>query len=139
MNEAKRFLSEYGRMRSRIKRLNMEVLQIRDQAESISAWTDGDRVQSSHQPDKLGQVVARLVDKETETLEVINEYIDKMNEIDDMLNEIEDPKLALILELRYKQGLIWEKVAEEMNYDVRWVQRLHGRALEEINKILNRP
>lgn len=139
MNAAKKFLSEYGRLRLKIIRLKSEVEEIRSEAESLSAWTDGDRVQSSMQPDKLGAVVARLVDKENETLDVINEYINRMNEIDRMLDQIEDPKLALILELKYKRGYIWDQVADEMHYNRRWVQRLHGRALDEMCKLLNRP
>ena len=139
MNAAKKFLSEYGRLRLKIIRLKSEVEEIRSEAESLSAWTDGDRVQSSMQPDKLGAVVARLVDKENETLDVINEYINRMNEIDSMLDQIEDPKLALILELKYKRGYIWDQVADEMHYNRRWVQRLHGRALDEMCKLLNRP
>lgn len=139
MNAAKKYLSEYGRLRLKIARLKYEVEEIRSEAESLSAWTDGDRVQSSMQPDKLGAVVARLVDKENEILDAVIVCTDRMNEIDRMLDQMEDPKLALILELRYKRGYLWDEVASAMHFDRRWVLRLHGRALEEINRMINRP
>ena len=34
-----------------------------------------------------------------------------------------------MLELYYIDGLTWEDVAQRMGLDVRWVYRLHGRAL----------
>lgn len=47
----------------------------------------------------------------------------------DAIRSVEEPRLAEVLELYYIDGLTWEQVAQRMGLDVRWVYRLHGRAL----------
>ena len=47
----------------------------------------------------------------------------------DAIRAVEEPRLAEVLELYYIDGLTWEQVAQRMGLDVRWVYRLHGRAL----------
>lgn len=51
----------------------------------------------------------------------------------DAIDAIEEPKLREVLELYYLDGYTWEQVAEAMGYsDLRWVYRLHGRALLKV-------
>ena len=50
----------------------------------------------------------------------------------DAIRAVEEPRLAEVLELYYLDGLRWEDVAQRMGLDVRWVYRLHGRALLEV-------
>ena len=51
------------------------------------------------------------------------------------INKVDNSAYRLLLTLRYIRFMTWERIAEEMNYkDVRWVYRLHGRALRECDK-----
>jgi DNA-directed RNA polymerase specialized sigma24 family protein len=45
---------------------------------------------------------------------------------------VEEARYREVLELYYLDGYTWEKVAEVMGYDLRWVYRLHGHALRKI-------
>lgn len=47
----------------------------------------------------------------------------------DAIRGVEEPRLAEVLELYYIDALTWEQVAQRMGLDIRWVYRLHGRAL----------
>ena len=47
----------------------------------------------------------------------------------DAIRAVEEPRLTEVLELYYIDGLTWEQVAQRMALNVRWVYRLHGRAL----------
>ena len=47
----------------------------------------------------------------------------------DAIRQVEEPRLAEVLELYYIDGFTWEQVAERMGLDLRWVYRLHGKAL----------
>ena len=47
----------------------------------------------------------------------------------DAIRQVEEPRLAEVLELYYIDGFTWEQVAQRMGVDVRWVYRLHGKAL----------
>lgn len=51
------------------------------------------------------------------------------------INKVDNSTYRLLLTLRYIRFMTWERIAEEMNYrDVRWVYRLHGRALRVCGK-----
>lgn len=47
----------------------------------------------------------------------------------DAIRAVEEPRLAELLELYYIDGYTWDRVAERMNLDKRWLFRLHGKAL----------
>ena len=53
------------------------------------------------------------------------------------IDRVEEARLREVLELYYIDGFTWEQVAERMGtkekpLDLRWVYRLHGRALQKI-------
>lgn len=47
------------------------------------------------------------------------------------INSIEDSRVRRIVSLRYEEGLSWEKVAKEMNYDRTYPEKLLTRYLRE--------
>ena len=53
-------------------------------------------------------------------------------EIEGAIRQVEDERLRELLQLRYLEGLTWEKVSEALNLQYRWVIKLHGDALENI-------
>lgn len=69
-----------------------------------------------------------LVDNRIKELE---EYQVKMLSV---INKYPDSYGRSLLLMRYIECLSWEKIAEEMKYDVRWVQRLHGKILAELER-----
>ena len=77
-------------------------------------WTDGVA--------RVSELTAQI-DREIQHLcqvkRLVNEAIDA----------VEEMRYRRVLELRYRNYMSWEKIAEEMHYDPRWVQELHGRAL----------
>lgn len=136
MNRAKQYLLEYQRIHRKIARLEAQISEIEEQADKITAWSDGDRVQSSHNPDKIGQLVARKIDMETKLLDAIGELFDKLDEIEYVLGSLRNPDYALLLEYHYIRGLTWESISLKMHYSTRWIQTLHGRALMEVDKLI---
>jgi len=50
----------------------------------------------------------------------------------DAIKSVEEPREAEVLELYYIDALTWEQVAQRMALDLRWVYRLHGRALTKV-------
>ena len=47
----------------------------------------------------------------------------------DAIDAVEEARLREVLELYYVDGYSWARVAERMGLDLRWVYRLHGKAL----------
>lgn len=68
----------------------------------------------------LDNRIKELEDYQEKMLQVINSYPDSYGR-------------SLLL-MRYVECLSWEKIAEEMSYEVRHVQRLHGKILIELEK-----
>jgi hypothetical protein len=57
------------------------------------------------------------------------------HEIVTVINCVESPELQTLLELRYLCFKTWEQIAVALHFDLRWVHRLHNRALNEIELI----
>lgn len=136
MNRAKQYLMEYTKLRKRIIRLEDQINEIEEQALKITSWADGDRVQSSHNPDKIGQIVAKKLDLEADALDEIDLMLDKMYEVEAVLRKLHNPDYAQLLQYHYIRGMTWDAISDKMHYSKRWIQTLHGRALDEVNKII---
>lgn len=54
-----------------------------------------------------------------------------------VIDQMEDTRYRSVMDMYYLSGWMWMHIANEMRYDVKWVQRLHGRALLEARVILN--
>ncbi len=52
--------------------------------------------------------------------------------LEEKIAAIPDEKAQTLLTLRYLHGLSWEEVAEQMFYSLRWVMKLHRRALQRL-------
>ena len=129
-------LTEYTRLRKKILRLQAQMDELKSQAESLGAWTDGDRVQSSHDPDKIGILIAKLADKQEECVELMTEALDRMNEIEAVMNELDNPDYALVLQYKYIRCLTWDEVADKMFCTPRWAMILRDRALRAMDEII---
>ncbi len=82
-----------------------------------------------------------VTNQETESLENLIEEAQQRQlefsaEIADEISKLEDVKQEMVLTLRYIEGLTWEEIADEMDLSVRTVQKLHGRGLPGMEKIL---
>ena len=53
-------------------------------------------------------------------------------EIWKVIDAVEDVRYRTVLELYYRAGYTWERIAEKMHYDLRYVYKLHGRALLKV-------
>ena len=89
--------------------------------------------------DKSGGVPASPDSKHTSLAEYIRRIEEKTDllydikrEIDEAIEKVPDVRLRRLLKLRYIDFYTWEKIAEKMNYDLRWVHRLHQKALQTI-------
>ena len=134
---AKAFLREYERAEKRVKEIQRRLEDLEDQCTNVTMALDSDRVQTSPQPDKIGRVVAMKVDLTEKLVEAEADALDTMNRIYEVLNQIEDPDYQRLLRLRYIKCLKWEDITDQMHYEVRNIFYIHGRALVEVEKLIN--
>lgn len=129
---AKEYLSQYRLLNDEINAKLNEAAQIRALAERVTPSEQGGGIGTVS--DRVGHGVARLVDLEREIDAEIDRLIDLRREIVSMIREVPEYNQRIVLRLRYINGWIWEKIAEELDFSYQWVCVLHGRGLEKISK-----
>ena len=130
----KQYLNQVRRYDRMISNKLSEIYQLKTLATSISVATDGDRVQSSGNKDRMGNTVARLVDLERETDKLIQVYTEKRQVIISQIDSMEDMNFYDVLFHRYIEGKTFEAISEDMHYSWRQVVRIHDDALAAFEK-----
>lgn len=130
----KQYLNQVRRYDRMISNKLSEIYQIKTLATSISVATDGDRVQSSGNKDRMGNTVARLVDLERETDKLIQVYTEKRQVIISQIDSMEDMNFYDVLFHRYIEGKTFEAISEDIHYSWRQVMRIHDDALAAFEK-----
>ena len=130
----KQYLNQVRRYDRMINNKLSEIYQLKTLATSISVATDADRVQSSGNKDRMGNVVARLVDIERETDKLIQVYTEKRQVIISQIDSMEDINFYDVLFHRYIEGKTFEAISDDMHYSWRQVMRIHDDALVAFEK-----
>lgn len=134
---AEEYMMQYIKCRQKIERLSDDIAILEADSQHVTASWEGDRVQASHSPDRLGQMVAKISDMREELITSIGNAVELMNEIEAVIEQVEDVTYQTVLHKRYIACKKWEVIGEEMHYDPRWAWELNQRALAEVDKIIN--
>ena len=130
----KQYLNQIDRINRMINNKLAEVYQLKTMVCSISVSVNEDKVQSSSDKDKLGSAVAKIVDLENEINKAIDIYVDKKERIVSQIDSIKDIMEYQVLFSRYIEYKTFEQIAEDNDYSVRQILRIHGNALVEFEK-----
>ncbi len=119
------------------RRSDQRTLELEERLERISARLDAGRLSRlTGMPRGGGYDWTALADRKLELerklISQLSEMVRLKSAAVDAIAAVENPRHRQVLELYYLDGLTWEAVAEEMGVEVRWVYRLHGKALTEI-------
>ena len=90
--------------------------------------TDNEKEQEEIEDDCVG----RIIDLENEIRNDMNELLDLKRKIMAIIKAVDNPEHQALLEKRYLCYLSWEKIAVDMGYDLRYIHKLHNRALENV-------
>lgn len=132
---AKQYLRQIRTQNRRINSLIAEKDRLKQIAEGVSGVSYDDvKVQASRVTpgNKQTDAVCKLIDLEKRITAEIDSYVDIREEAEQLISKLKSPVEQDVLRGYYLAGLTWEQVAENMNYDVRHIYRLHGRALRHI-------
>lgn len=84
----------------------------------------------------LPEQITRVIDYEQRANRLIGELVSRKFEIAQTIDKVPDLRLREILVRRYLSFQKWEQIAVDMTIDIRWLYRLHQRALFEVGRIL---
>ena len=135
--EAKEYLQQVRNADMAIKDKMEELARLRTLATSISVANDGERVQSSGSQDKMADTMCKITDFEAEIQAEIDNLLVLKRDVRGVIEKVSEPVLMSVLHKRYLQYKSWEQIAIELDISWRHTLRLHGKALREIEKILN--
>ena len=96
-----------------------------------------DKVQSSGNPQKMADAIARYVDLEAEIDAVIDELIDTKKDIISVIEQLEATEYDLLHKV-YVQRITLYEAAECCGKSFSWAKSVHGNALKGVREILNK-
>ena len=100
----------------------------------ITVPTDGDRVKSTPDPDKMANAVEKIIKCEKEIDVLVENLLDKRKEIISQIDNLENPSAYGILTYRYVQFLSDKEIADKMDIAISAVYKIQKAALMEFEK-----
>lgn len=132
------FLERVEKIDTLIENKLMEQRQWRELAECITANIEGERVQSSSTiTSKMANAVLNCVAMEDEIAEAVDRLIAEKKDVTQTIEKLYSPTEYKILHMRYIQHISLTDIADRMDQEYTWVTTTHGRALKNVQKILD--
>ena len=131
----KEYLSQAYRLDQRINSKIEQLKRWQDlaiKATSTLSKTSSCSYENSH---KMEDNMVKIIDLKNEINNDIDRLIDLKKDIMALINAVKNPEYQTLLELRYLCYKKWSQIAAEMGYDLRYIHKLHLRALSECKKI----
>ena len=133
---AKEYLQQIYTIRCKIKRLEASRQEIRADLYSIkSPAPDSVRVQTTVSGDKELKLIARVDEIERDLVSEIESLTEKKKAIIEEIEEVPVENYKQLLFDRYVLCQKWEKIACDYDKGIRWIYRMHGKALAAFEKV----
>ena len=126
--ENKKYLLQYMNAKRREERLAQQIEDLRSQKMNPSLQMDG--LPKGNKHSDLSGYAARLDDLIRQLEQEKEAAVKQYEEIHTQIHKMRDETEKEVLIRRYLLGETWEQIAVNMNYNYRWVLRIHGKALK---------
>ena len=128
---AKTYLSQARYLDMRIKSKLQQIDSLNELATTCTSVLTGMPRNPSASVSRMADAVCKIVDLQADINRDIDMLVDLKKEIMGVIKAVENPEYQTLLEKRYLCFLSWEKIAVDMGYDLRYIHKLHTRALED--------
>lgn len=134
---AKEYLQQIRKLDLQIRNKKLEKEDIWNRMEGCSAISYEPKIGTSGTPsikspqEKYYPILDRY---EKEIAVDIDRLIDVKREVMAVIDSLDDPDEINLLYMRYFQYLKWEEIAYKMNFSYMHVHRIHGSALQSVEK-----
>ena len=137
--DAKLYLKQVKKLDTKIKNKLIEKQQWRDIALNITANTNGEKISSSGgSKSKMANAIEKCVDMESEINSLIDELIDAKSKVIKTIEQLDSATEYNVLHLRYIQFYTLQEIADKYRHEYGWATTVHGRALKNVQRILNK-
>lgn len=135
--EAQDYLKQVKKTDTIIKNKLIEKEQWKNIALGVTSHSDGERVQSSGSKQKMADAIDRCVDMEAEIDGLVDRLIDLKREIISTIEQLNATEYDVLHKL-YIQDMDYYDVAAAYGKSYSWATTVHGRALQNVQRILDR-
>ena len=84
---------------------------------------------------RMEDAILSIIELEAEINEDICKLVQTKKDIVHKIKAVQNTEYQTLLELRYLCFKSWEQIAVDMGYELRWLYRLHHRALDAVSEI----
>ena len=133
---AKEYLNQLIAMDNAINRKQQRLATLRDVAMNTTPNYADEAVQRTREKNPLENIMSKIVDLDREIDEDIDALVDFKAEVWEKLDKIADGRYKRILWLRYADRKTWRYIALELNFTIRYIHKMHLKALAELDKII---
>ncbi len=127
----KTYLSQTRYLDMRIRSKLQQVDSLNELATNCTSVLTGMPRNPSGSTSRMSDAICKIIDLQNEINRDIDTLVDLKKEIMGVVKAVANPEHQTLLEKRYLCFLSWEKIAVDMGYDLRYVHKLHIRALDE--------
>lgn len=136
-SQAQQFLERVEIIDVVIENKLIEQRQWKELALNISANMGGEKVQSSKPVSKMADAIIKCIAMEDEIAEAVDRLIAEKRKVTQTLEQLYSPTEYRLLHMRYVQYISLTDIARKLDKDYTWVSTTHGRALKNVQKILD--
>lgn len=133
---AKEYLGQAYRLDQRINSKLEQVAILRSLTQKVTVSYESEPVSRTRNVSSLEDSILRLMEAENKLNCDISALVDLKQEVSAVIHKVKTPEYQLLLEQRYLCFKSWCEIAASLNLEERYVYKVHGRALQEIEKIL---
>ncbi len=133
---AKEYLLQIKKLDSLINNKLAEVDHWKTVAFSTGAYSEGERVQSSGNKQKMASAIDRYIDIQAEITADIDRLIDLKQEVIRTIEVLPAAEYDLLHKV-YVQGWTLDEIADHYDRSRRWADGTHGMALVSLQRVLD--
>ena len=133
--KAKPFLQGIKQLDRKIENKQREVQALYDLIESVTITPKEVDVMTSGNDRRFENAISKIVDLKNEINHNIDAYVDRKLEAIRLINKLGNDEYINILLRRYVNYESWEQIANELGYTRQAINKKHGLALLEIEKL----
>ena len=133
---SKSYLLQIRKLDTLINNKLAEVDHWKSVACSTSTYSEGERVQSSGNKQKMASAVERYIDIQKEINADIDRLIDLKQEVIKTIEALPEKEYDVLHKV-YVQGMTFDEIADSADRSYSWATTVHGRALSSLQRVLD--
>jgi hypothetical protein len=135
---AKEYLSQAYRLDQRINSKKNQISSLENMAMDCTYTVTGMPRDPSPSVSPMEDAVCKIMDIKNELKKELTQLLYYKISILELIHGVKDLEYQLILEKRYLCYQQWEEIANDLNYSVSWVLKLHRKSLRAVDAIIAR-